>query len=180
MIDALVIIDVQQGMFNMPELQPFDGEATVLRIANLLDRARTTALPIVFVQHDGGTGHPLDSAGSGFPFHSDLAPHPGERVIVKTRCNAFHGTDVEQVMRAVGIGRVAVCGMQSQYCVDTFVRAASERGFEVELVSDGHTTFDTNTLNAERIIAHHNETLGGGFATLVRAADVTMASNAAD
>lgn len=179
MIDALVIIDVQQGMFNIPELQPFDGEATVRRIAGLLGRSRTAGLPIVFIQHDGGTGHPLDSTGSGFPFHHDLAPHHGERVIVKTRCNAFHGTEVEQVMRTVGIGRVAVCGMQSQYCIDTFVRAASERGFEVELVSDGHTTFDTNTLKAEQIIAHHNETLGGGFATLVRAADVTMPSNVA-
>jgi nicotinamidase-related amidase len=177
MIDALVIIDVQQGMFSNSELQPYDGEETVSRIASLLDRSRKAGLPVIFVQHDGGAGHPLDSACSGFPFHSDLSPNPGETVMIKSRCNAFHGTDVEAVMRALGIGRVAVCGMQSQYCVDTFVRAASERGFEIELVSDGHTTFDTNALGAERIIAHHNETLGGSFATLVKAAAVTMRSN---
>ena len=180
MIDALVIIDVQRGMFNIPELQPFDSEATVSRIAGLLDRSRTAGLPVIFVQHDGGNGHPLDIAGSGFPFHSDLSPRHGERIIVKTKCNAFDGTEIEHVIRVLGIRRVGVCGMQSQYCVDTFVRASSERGFEVELVSDGHTTFDTDTLKAEQIIAHHNETLGGGFATLVRAADVTMPSNAAD
>ncbi len=180
MIDALVIIDVQQGMFNIPELQPFDGEATVNRIAGVIDRSRTAGLPVIFVQHDGGNGHPLDSAGSGFPFHFSISPHRGERVIVKTKCNAFDGTEIEHVIRVLGIRRVGVCGMQSQYCVDTFVRAASERGFEVELVSDGHTTFDTNVLSAEQVIAHHNETLGGSFATLVKAANVAMPSTAAD
>ncbi|MEQ1531297.1 MAG: hypothetical protein ABL925_18425, partial [Methylococcales bacterium] len=57
-------------------------------------------------------------------------------------------------------------------CVDTFVRAAKERGFAIRLVADGHTTFDTQILSAEQIIAHHNLTLEGSFATLVKADEV--------
>ena len=48
--------------------------------------------------------------------------------------------------------------MQTEFCVDTTVRAASSRGFDVVLVADGHTTGDT-ALSAAQIIAHHNATL---------------------
>jgi hypothetical protein len=39
-------------------------------------------------------------------------------------------------------------------------------------VSDGHTTFDSPLLPAAKIIAHHNRTLGDGFAELRSASDV--------
>ena len=39
-------------------------------------------------------------------------------------------------------------------------------GFKPLLVSDAHTCMDTPQLTAEAIIAHHNATLGGAFATL--------------
>jgi hypothetical protein len=39
-------------------------------------------------------------------------------------------------------------------------------------VSDGHTTFDSPVLPAEKIIAHHNRTLGDGFAELCSASGV--------
>jgi nicotinamidase-related amidase len=62
--------------------------------------------------------------------------------------------------------------MQTEFCVDTAVRSAFERDYQVTLVSDGHTTFDTPALEAERIVAHHNQTLGNGFATLSPAAAI--------
>lgn len=163
---ALVIIDVQQGMFSDPAMQPFEGEATVARIRGLLDRARDADIPVFFVQHDGGEGHPLRRASPGFAFHSSLTPRAGESVTVKTECNAFQGTDLAERLKASGMIRLTVCGLQTQYCVDTFVRAAVEHGFEVCLVSDGHTTFGTPVLDAAKIIAHHNDVLDGSFATL--------------
>jgi hypothetical protein len=45
-------------------------------------------------------------------------------------------------------------------------------GYQVTLVSDGHTTFDSPVLPAEKIIAHHDRTLGDGFAELRSASDV--------
>lgn len=166
-MDALVIIDVQRGMFSVPDMQPYDGEATVVRIRYLLDQARAASIPVLFVQHDGEEGHPLAAGSPGFSFHDALTPEAGESVTVKRHCNAFQETGLEALLRASGADRFIVTGMQSNYCVDTFVRAAFERGFKICLVADGHTTFDTPVLSAEQIIAHHNHTLDGSFAELI-------------
>jgi nicotinamidase-related amidase len=172
MAQALVIIDVQQGMFSFPELQPHDGLATVTRIRYLLDLARATSTAIFFVQHDGGIGHPLEHGMPGFAFHEALTPLVSESVTVKHHCNSFQETDLEDVLRLAGIQRLTVTGMQSDYCVDTFVRAAKERSFDIRLVADGHTTFDTSIMPASQIVAHHNHTLGGSFAEIVACADI--------
>ena len=174
MSQALVIIDVQQGMFSDPAMQPFEGDATVARIRALLDRARNASLPVFFVQHDGGTGHPLARDSAGFAFHPSLTPHDGESVTIKTECNAFQGTGLAERLEASRISHLTVCGMQTQYCVDTFVRAAVEHGFEVCLAADGHTTFGTALLDAGTIIAHHNDILAGSFATLCPAGEIAF------
>ena len=173
-MDALVIIDVQQGMFGVPEFKVHDPDGTVGRIRDLLDAARAKDSPVIFVQHDGGAGHPLAAGEPGFAFVAPLAPRLTETVVVKTNCNAFQGTDLDAIMRAAGIDHLIVCGMQTQYCVDTAVRAAVERGYRVSLVADGHTTGDTPALSGEAIIGHHNETLNGSFAAVRPAAMISF------
>jgi nicotinamidase-related amidase len=173
-MDALVIIDVQEGMFTLPEYTPHDGEATVARIAGLLASARKTGTPVFFVQHDGGEGDPLAAGSPGFPFRNELTPAKGESVTVKRHCNAFQYTDFDQTLKRAGVDHLIVCGKQSEYCVDTAVRAAVERGYKVTLVADGHTTFGAKALSGEQIIAHHNATLGGSFATLKTAGQIEI------
>jgi nicotinamidase-related amidase len=168
-MDALIIIDVQQGMFSLPDEQPYEGDPTVARIRTLLDRARAGGTPVFFVQHAGDPGDLLDPAGPGFAFRAELTPAAGESVTVKRFGSAFRGTDFDTKLRGAGIDHLVICGMQSEYCVDSAVRGASERGYRITLVADGHTTFDTKTLSAKDIIAHHNRTLGGDFATVVPA-----------
>ena len=162
---ALVIIDVQKGMFSAGD--PFDGDGVVERLADVLNRARQAQVPVFFVQHDGGANSPLAIDSPGFAFHDALAPLPGEDVTVKKHCSSFQDTDFHEKLIAAGIGHIIVGGMQSEFCVDTAVRGAFERNLKVVLIADGHTTFDTAALSAEKIIAHHNHTLGGGgFAEL--------------
>jgi len=173
-MDALVIIDVQMGMFAMPGHTLHDGEGTVARIAGLLKRARENGVPVFFVQHDGGRGHAFERGTAGFAYHPELAPRDGESVTVKRHCNSFQNTDFDQTLKRADIDHLIVCGMQSEYCVDTAVRAAVERGYKVTLVSDAHTTFDTNVLSGEAIAAHHNATLGGSFATLKTAEEIAF------
>ena len=173
-MDALVIIDVQMGMFTFPGYTPHNGEATVARIAGLLNAARRSDTPVFFVQHDGGEGDPLARGSAGFPFRPELAPKDGESVTVKRHCSTFQQTDFDQALKRADIDHLIVCGMQTEFCVDTAVRAAFERGYKVTLVSDAHTTFDTKTLPAAGVIAHHNATLGSGFATLKTSEEIAF------
>ncbi len=170
---ALVIIDVQKGMFGHTGYDPYDGEGVVGRLTELLERTRSAGTPVFFVQHDGGPKSPLAADSPGFAFREELTPLPSEDVTVKKHCSAFQNTDFNEKLRTAGIEHLIVGGMQSEFCVDTAARGAFERGFTVTLLSDGHTTFDTPALSGEQIVMHHNHTLdSGSFAKLATCAEV--------
>ena len=167
MATALVIIDMQKGMFT-DVVAPWRGEEVLARCAALLARARAAGGSVFHVQHDGPEGDPLRKGTPGFPHHPDVAPNPGEPVIVKKNISAFHGTDFHEQLKKKGIERLIVAGMQTDYCVDTACRAAKGLGYSVVLADDAHTTFDNKVLPAERIVAHHNVTLDGAFVELAK------------
>jgi nicotinamidase-related amidase len=172
MTKALVVIDVQKGMWG--HYPPYDGEAVVDRIAMLIAKARAAKVPVFFVQHDGGPDDTLHPGKPGFPFHDRLAPQPGDDVTVKQRSSAFHGTDFDARLKAASIDHLVVTGMQSEYCVDSAIRGAYERGYKVTLVCDAHSTFDTRAAKAKDIIAIQNDTLNGDFANAIPAAEVSF------
>ncbi|HEX2559804.1 cysteine hydrolase family protein [Phenylobacterium sp.] len=173
-MDALVVIDVQQGMWAFPEYPPHDGEGMVGRICGLIDRARAAGAPVFFVQHEGGPGEALEPGKPGFALHADLRPRPDEPVIAKRQCSAFLDTDLDARLKSAGADRLVICGMQTEFCVDTAVRGAVERGYKVTLVADGHSTGDTRVLKAADIIRHHNNTLRMGFAEVKPAAEIAF------
>lgn len=170
---ALMVIDVQQAMFGNE--QPRDGEGVVQRIAGLIARARAAKVPIFYVQHDGGPGDEFDREGPGFAFCSQIAPLPGDSITVKHHCSSFRDTGLNDKLKASHIGELVICGMQTEFCVDTAVRAAYELGYRVTVVCDAHTTFDNDLLPAETIIAHTQHIWNGRFAKLKLASDVRFA-----
>ena len=173
MTTGLLVIDLQRGMFTASQ-PAHDGDAVLSRAADLLARARARRVPVLHVQHDGGPGDDLERLTRGWEIHPAVAPQDGEPVIEKAQCSAFHGTDLDAMLRARGITRLVITGMQTEYCIDTNCRAAHGLGYAVVLVGDGHTTFDTPVLSAAQIVAHHNRTLRGSFVDLAEAAAVTF------
>lgn len=171
---ALVVIDVQKAMFEIPGFVPLDGEAVVDRISSLVATARDNSTPVFFVQHDGGPHDPFHAGKPGFPFHDKLTPRVDDDVTVKHHGSAFNGTNLDAKLKKAGVDTVVICGMQSEYCVDSAVRGAVERGYRVILVADGHTTFDTKILKAADISAHENETLNGSYAEVIPAAEIVF------
>jgi len=173
MTTGLLLIDLQRGMF-MDKTKPHDGEAVLARAASLLGRARRQGAPVLHVQHDGGAGDLLGKPGPGWEIHPDVAPRAGEPVIEKSRCSAFPGSDLDARLKSLGITRLVIAGMQTEYCIDTNCRAAADLGYKVVLAKDAHTTFDTPVLSATQIIAHHNRTLSGSFVELTAASDIAF------
>jgi len=171
MTTALVVIDVQNGMFDS-DPPPYRGGEILQRIAGLLERARASGIPIFHVQHDGGPGDVLGKGSPGFAHHPAVTPQAGEPVIEKRRVSAFHDTDFDARLKRAGVDRLIIAGLQTEYCIDTACRAAVALGYKVALVSDAHSTFDSTELPAERIIAHHNNTLSGGFVDLIASGTV--------
>jgi nicotinamidase-related amidase len=172
---ALLIIDVQKGMFAFPDTQPFRGGDAVAAIALLLARARAVGAPIVFVKHDGGPGHPLARGEANHAIVDDLAPRAGEPIITKSKCGAFNGTPLKATLDQIGARRLVICGLQSDFCVDTAVRTAVDHGYAVTVASDAHTTFDAPHANAQTIIAHLNYLWPRQFGPVLPAEAITFA-----
>ena len=99
MTKALVIIDHQKGMFEIPGYAPFDGEAVTDRIASLIAKARATSTPVFYVQHDGGPDDAFHPGKPGFAFVDKIAPQTGDDVTVKAKSSAFHGTDFDAKLK---------------------------------------------------------------------------------
>jgi nicotinamidase-related amidase len=152
--NALLIIDVQVGLVN---LIPAEIRAGVLsRIETLLSRARASGTPVIYIQHDGPRGHPLETHTKGWEIHLSIAPADGDKIIRKRESDSFFETNLQEELRKGGVTRLIVAGAMTEYCVDTTCRRATSLGYDVTLASDAHLTRGNKVLTAATIIAHHN------------------------
>ncbi len=170
---ALVVIDLQVGMFNGQRIAPIHaGEALIERTRTLLQQARHSGTRVIFIRHGEPEGHLLASGTPDWQIHPSIAPQAGEAVIDKHTPDAFHDTALMTELTASGVTRLIVVGAQTEVCVDTTCRRAFALGLDVMLVSDGHSTWDNAALTADQIIAHTNLTLAGWFVRLARTNEV--------
>jgi len=170
---ALLIIDVQIGLVR---LMPAELQDSILRkIAVLLSKARSSGILVLFIQHDGPKGHPLETNSPPWAIHLSIAPLSGEPVIRKKASDSFFETGLAERLQSDGIGELIIAGGMTEYCVDTTCRRAVTLGYDVTLAADAHLTRDTAILTATQIIAHHNLLLEG-FSAGIHSIKVTPTS----
>ena len=159
MKSALLIIDVQIGLVR---LMPAEVEDRVLsNIALLLSEARSSGMSVLFIQHDGGKGHPIEAETPAWEIHPSILPRSGESVIRKKASDSFFETGLGEELRRREITHLVIAGGMTEYCVDTTCRRAVTLGYDVTLAADAHLTRDAGGLTASQIIAHHNLLLDG-------------------
>jgi len=168
---ALVVIDVQRGMFAFPE-QPYEGDAMLRLIADLVARARAASVPVIFVQHDGGAGHPLEKPGENWEIHPATGYVPGDLLVEKQNCDSFQATGLQDMLSDLRVDTLVLAGMMTEYCVDTACRRAFSLGYKVILAGVAHSTLSREHLSAQQIVQHHNVILDGSFATVKAASEI--------
>ena len=155
---ALLIIDVQHALCTGEEAA-FEIDRVIDRINTIGAKARTAGAPVVLIQHEEEDG-PLQFGTDGWQLAQGLATGPGDLRVRKTTPDSFHRTDLQRLLQERDVTHLVVCGLQSDFCVDTTVRRALALGYPVTLAADAHSTIDNAALSAPQIIAHHNTTLG--------------------
>lgn len=156
---GLVIIDVQVGIID--GFHAYRGREVLEHINRLLSKARASNTPVIYVQHDGEKGHPLEVGSEGWRIHPEIKPREEDLIIRKRASDSFFETALQHELEAGGVKHLIVTGCMTEYCVDTTARRAVSMGYDVTLVSDAHTTIDNKRLTAAQIIAHHNALLDG-------------------
>lgn len=161
---ALLIIDIQQGMYDETRLPPLHkGKVLLNTTQSLLEIMRRQNAPIVYIQHCGPQGHPLEEGTPNCEIHSAITPQTKDVIVQKKTPDSFFETALQAELEKLGVKHLVVAGLQTEYCVDTTCRSAFSRGFDITLIADGHSTWNTATLSAEKIIQHHNDIIGSWF-----------------
>lgn len=172
---AVLVIDVQQGLCE-GEDAAFESAQTIDRINQVTAKARPAGRPVIFIQHESGNGY-LEHGSAGWQLAKGLEALPTDLRVRKTAADSFHRTTLEAVLQQHRITELVICGMHTEFCVDTTTRRALALGYPVTLVEDAHTSAGNAAVSAAQVIAHHNITLSnissfGPRVRLLTAADL--------
>lgn len=158
MTKALIIIDVQVGLFE-PKPSPYKSDEVISNINKLTNKARASNASVIWIQHETPNHEILKFQTSGWQLPNNLDQAESDFYVRKTTPDSFLNTDLLQILTSQAVSELVVCGYASEFCVDTTIRSAAAKGFQITLVSDTHTTHDKLHAPAEFIIQHHNATL---------------------
>ncbi len=156
---ALLLIDAQIGLLADFDNPAYQSQRVLANMAVLLERARAYHTPIIYMQHESGSGTRMAPGSRNWKIHPLIPPLEGELVIPKRASDSFYQTSLQDELAARRIKHLVITGCRTEMCIDTTCRVAISRGYEVTLVKDAHTTVDNPVLKAEQIIEHHNYTL---------------------
>lgn len=149
---ALLVIDVQNGVVE----SAYQRESVVASISTLVEKARRENIPVLWVQH---SDEHLVHGSEAWQIVPELTALNSEPHIEKNYGDAFEGTNLEEVLSKLGIGKLFVTGAETDACIRSTIHGAFVRGYDTVLVSDAHTTGDRTAWGApppDQVIAHTN------------------------
>jgi nicotinamidase-related amidase len=143
---VLVVVDVQVGVM----AEAWDAQRVIGNVARAVERARTSGVPIIWVQHEA-RDLPRDSAS--WQWVDALSPAPGETRIHKRFESSFEGTDLEAQLGRLGATHIVLAGASTNWCIRATAYAALDRGYALTLLQDAHTTSHLDLGNGSRVEA---------------------------
>lgn len=174
--EALIVVDVQRA-FDEPVWGERNNPGCEANVAALIEDYRRRGEAVVFVRHDSvEEGSPLAPSHPGNAFKRELSGEP-DLLVTKQVNSAFLGEpDLGRWLRERGIGRIAVCGIQTNFCCETTARMGGNLGYDVSFVIDATHTFDLegpdgSAFDADTLARVTAANLDGEFATVVTTAE---------
>jgi len=136
---ALLVLDMQ-NFFLSTESRAFtpSAEAIVKPINLLIETFRKLSLPIIFTRHsndDNNAGMMARRWKFLIPIDSIFSEiHPGikvsdEMIILKSQYDAFHETQLDDILKSKGIKSLVITGLLQNFCVESTLRSAFVKGY---------------------------------------------------
>ena len=130
---VLLVVDVQAGVMK----SAWDSARVIGNVARAVQRARESGIPVVWIQH-GDDDLPRGSAP--WQWVPELQPRDGERLVHKSFNSAFEDTELERILGDLGATHVVLAGAMTNWCIRATAYGALDRGYDLTLVKDAHTT----------------------------------------
>jgi nicotinamidase-related amidase len=130
---VLLVVDVQRGVMD----EAWDAARVVGNVARAVERARAERVPVIWVQHGDDE---LPRGSPQWQWVPELVPLPGEPQIHKEFNSAFEQTALDDELARLGATHIALAGAATNWCIRATAYGALDRGYDLTLVSDAHTT----------------------------------------
>jgi len=157
---AVIVVDMQNDFLNAgAPIECEMGRSFADDLAEFIDQSREAGASIVFTKAvnraNGCDRHtlgdlavphldeePLVYGSAGAELYGPIEAQPDDVVVEKHRFGAFYNTDMEIVLRGLGIDTVVMTGVTTDNCVAMTARGAQFRDYDVVLLPDLTGTFD--------------------------------------
>ncbi len=152
---ALLVVDVQNATCGpkhkteRPELYATAVARVIPNIGRLLASFRGAGLEVIYTLIENltedGRDRSLDYKLSGVSVAkgsweaqviAEIAPKRDELVLRKTSSSAFNSTNLDYLLRNIGIEDVFVAGLLTDQCIDHAVKDGADRGYYMSCVHD--------------------------------------------
>lgn len=165
---ALLVIDMQNDFVRAgAPLEVPDARKTLASIRRLIDVFRTHRRPVVFTRFIAKEkpdllwhwspqcwpdvkscwkGHQraypdIEGRRDCSAVIDELMPDDGDIVIEKYGYGAFHGTDLDRRLGALGVASLLATGTVTQICVEETAREAFHHGYRTTIVADAVSSY---------------------------------------
>jgi isochorismate hydrolase len=150
---ALLVIDMQRYFQSI-------ASPILSNVISIVDLCRSKGIQIIFTRHghkdiakDGGMlgawwGDSIRYGSKEWELITALDPDDHDDILDKKRYNAFHGTGLDELLKAIQVEELIITGVLTNCCCETTARDAFVRDYRVFFVSDA-----TATVNEELHLA---------------------------
>ena len=165
---ALVVVDMQNDFVREgAPMEVQDARKTIPQQQRLIAFCRQAGIPIIYTRYIVGPHRtliwewspqvepPMLACQRGHRRHyvdvdrtlecidviDEIYPQPGEYVVDKYGYGGFHNTNLDDILRSLGIESLIITGTVTQICVEETGREAFHHGYKTTLVSDAVSSY---------------------------------------
>lgn len=130
---VLLVVDVQVGVMR----SAWDAPRVIKNVCRTVERARAEKVPVVWVQH---SDEDLPQGSEQWQWVPKLVPAAGETLVHKHFNSSFEQTTLDEELAKLGATHVVLAGAATNWCIRATAYSALDRGYDLTLVKDAHTT----------------------------------------
>jgi nicotinamidase-related amidase len=143
---VLLVVDVQVGVMQ----EAWEAPRVISNVARAVERARAAGVPVIWVQHSADE---LIPDTPGWQWVPELVPAKNETLIRKAFNSAFERTSLDAELGKLGATHITLAGAATNWCIRATAYGALDRGYDLTLVKDAHTTGTMDLGNGTKIEA---------------------------
>ena len=161
----LIVIDMQKILMN-PMLYEF--EKFKENVSKLIAEARKNNVEVIYFKHDAGAGTGLSVGDAGFEIDPIVLPMEGEKVYIKKINSCFGNEEFARYLSESGEKDLMIVGLQTDFCIDSTIKSAFEKGYNVYVPEHTNSTFPNQIIDGEKVYKFYNEWVWpGAFAKCI-------------